>query len=259
MPRVPRSLLIACVLVVAGYVAVCAWFQVRQRSLMYYPQATGVARTETDFALDRGDAVLRGWALDAGAPAPILYFGGNAEDIGRNRAAFAQWFPRRSVYLLAYRGYGASDGQPSQDALFADALALFDAVQARHPGQPVAVIGRSLGSGVASYLASQRPVARLVLVTPFDSMTAVGRAHFPWLPVGLLLKDRYDATRYLPSHGGPLLVLRAGRDTVVPPANTDHLLAALAQRPQVVMIADADHDSIGSDPRYRASLIGFLR
>ena len=125
---------------------------------------------------------LRGWKLNPGKSGALLYFGGNAERLDASRDEFARLFPDRTVYLLSYRGYGASEGQPGEAALFGDALALYDAARARHPRRRYAVIGRSLGSGVASYLASQRPVERLALVTPFDSLAEVAQAHYPVVP-----------------------------------------------------------------------------
>ena len=120
------------------------------------------------------------------------------------------------------------------------------------------MIGRSLGSGVASYVASQRPVAKLVLVTPFDSLASVAQAHYPWLPMHWLLTDRYASTDYLPKYAGPLLVVRAGRDSVVPPANTDQLLAALPQPPRVLALPEADHASVSQDPAYGRALSDFV-
>ena len=256
MPKAVAALLLTLAVVAA---AVLALFFLAQRSLIYFPQYTRVDAAATDFALERDDVVLRGWVVNAGAGAPILYFGGNAESVEANRADFARWFPQCTIYLTAYRGYGASDGTPSQDALFADALALYDEVAARHAGQPVAVIGRSLGSGVASYLASQRPVARLALVTPFDSMAAVGSAHYPWLPVRWLLRDRYDSQRHVARHRGPVMVIRAGRDQVVPPNNTARLVAALPPDARVVVLDDADHNTIDADPRYGRALADFMQ
>lgn len=240
------------------YVAACTWVYFNQGKLLYFPQYTRVSRSETDFALDRGDVVLRGWALNRNGRNPILYFGGNAEQVGANRADFARWFEGRAVYLLAYRGYGASDGAPSQDALFADALALYDDVHARHPGAPISVIGRSLGSGVAAYLAAHRPVARLALVTPYDSMVAVGLAHYPWLPVSLLSHERYESARWLHAYERPVLILQASDDRVVPRANTDRLGAALPTTPRVVTVPDSDHDSISASPVYADTLAEFL-
>ncbi len=241
-------------------VAVLASFYVAQRSLIYFPQVTRADAAGTDFALERGDATLRGWIVHAGADgAPILYFGGNAEAVEGNRDAFARLFPGRSVYLPAYRGYGASDGKPSHDAILADALALHDFIAARHPGQPVSVIGRSLGSGVASHLASQRPIAKLALVTPFDSLADVGAAHYPWLPVRWLLRERYDSVAALRDYSGPVLVIRAGRDAVVPPANTDRFVASLPRGTRVVALPEADHDLVGEEIAYGKALSDFLR
>jgi alpha-beta hydrolase superfamily lysophospholipase len=143
------------------------------------------------------DATLRGWVVNRDQPDPILYFGGNAERIEANREDFARMFPGRSVYLVAYRGYGASTGEPGEAALVPDALAVFDEVQRRHPGQRIAVIGRSLGSGIASQVAGQRPVARLALITPFDSMIGAAKTHYPIFPVDWLLDERYESAKAL--------------------------------------------------------------
>ena len=121
------------------------------------------------------------------------------------------------------------------------------------------MVGRSLGSGVAAWVASQRPVARLALVTPFDGLAEVGQAHYPWLPVGLLASERYPSAEYLRGYRGRLLILRAGRDEVVPPRNTDRLLAALPAPPQIVEFPHAGHNELSDDPRYGEALAGFMR
>lgn len=241
-----------------GYLALSGWMYARQRELTYFPQFTHADSSLADFALRRDGVTLRGWVVNPGQPGALIYFGGNAESIEGMREEFAQWFPDHSSYLVAYRGFGASEGKPDERALFADALAVFDQVQARHRGAAVVVIGRSLGSGVASYLASRRPVARLALITPFDSLAAVAQAHYSWLPVRRLLKDRYESTRYLAQYHGPVLVLRAGRDEVIPSANTERLIASLATPPQVIEVPDADHNTIGGDPRFGEALREFV-
>ena len=256
-PLLRSPLVLAIGLLAAAYIGLCAWLYLSQRSLIYFPQFTGVDARDTDIEIRRGDVTLRGWVVNPGRPAAIIYFGGNAERIERGRDAFAAWFPDQSVYLVAYRGYGASDGAPREADLFTDAVAVFDHVRARHGG-PVVVVGRSLGSGVASYLGSQRPVARLALVTPFDSMAELGAAHYPWLPARWLLRDRYESTRHLSGYHGPVLVIRAGRDTIVPPANTDRLIRSLPSPPTVVALPAADHNTLDGDPSYRAALVRFL-
>src|SRR5262245_62679558 len=94
------------------------------------------------------------------------------------------WPADWSLALVNYRGYGESDGNPSETTLFGDALAVFDALASRPEidRARIVLVGRSLGSGVATYVASERPVAAVVLISPYDSMTAIARRHYPWLP-----------------------------------------------------------------------------
>lgn len=247
------------VLALAAYLGLCALLYLQQRRLIYYPQFTRADPAQTSFSLARPDAVLRGWVATPGRADAVLYFGGNAESVQANREPFARWLPSHSVYLPAYRGYGASDGEPSEAALFADALALYDDVARRHPGGRIAVVGRSLGTGVATYVASQRDVAALVLVTPFDSLAAVAQTHYPMFPVRMLLRDPYDSAARLPGYRGRLLVLRAGRDAVVPPSHTDRLLAAYKGRAQVVDFPHASHDDLSADAAYWPAIRGFLQ
>ena len=257
-PRARRVLVWIVGLGLALYLGLCALLYLQQRRLIYYPQFTRVAPAQTDFTLDRPDAVLRGWVVNPGRQDAVLYFGGNAEAVEGNREAFARRLPSHTVYLVAYRGYGASDGEPSEAALLADALALHDDIATRHPNGRVAVVGRSLGSGVATHVASERDIADLVLITPFDSLAAVARSHYPAFPVGLLLKDRYDSAARLPRHRGRLLVLRAGLDAVVPPRHTDRLLASFERPVQVRDFPRASHDDLSSDPAYWPAIRAFL-
>ena len=262
------------------YAALCVLMFFQQRRLMYFPQMTRVEAGQTNFSLQQEDATLRGWQSHPGQPAAgtggaggeggmqapatdaVIYLGGNAERVEQVVPLLRQWLPAHSVYALAYRGYGASDGTPTGADLERDAAALFDAVQQRHPQGRITVVGRSLGSGVAAAVAAQRQPARLVLITPFDSMIATVRDHYGWLPVGLLLRDRYPSDERLQHYGGPLLVLRAGRDALVLPARTDALEQALANRKgpavEVANFAAADHIDILEAPGLATRLRSFV-
>lgn len=242
-----------------GNAGICAWLFVAQRSMIFFPQFTRSDAAGTEVAIERDDGVvLRGWRLNPGGRDPVVYFGGNAERVELNRDLFSRIAPGRAVYLVAYRGYGASDGEPSAAALKADSLALYDHVQAAHPGQPVAVVGRSLGSGVAAHVAARRPVARLALVTPFDSLAAVAQAHYPWVPIRLLMREDLDSSAALRERRAmPVLVLRARADRIVPPANSERLLQALPHARDVV-IDGVDHDSIPDAPAFAMELKRFL-
>ena len=241
-----------------AYAGVCGWMYAKQRELLYLPQTTKADAAQTDFGIARNGVMLNGWLVNIGQPGAVLYFGGNAERIEDRRKDFARWFPGASTYLVPYRGYGASEGTPTEADILEDALAVYDQVHARQPGAHIVVIGRSLGSAVASYVASKRPVAKLVLVTPFDSMANVAQSHYPWLPVRWLLQDRYDQAAYLAQYHGPLLIVRAGRDDVVPAASTNQLIASLKTPPQVLHLPNADHSTVATDRTYARTLAGFV-
>jgi pimeloyl-ACP methyl ester carboxylesterase len=138
-----------------------------------------------------------------------------------------------------------------------DALALYDRLQARHAN--LCVMGRSLGSGVAVQLAAARPVGCLVLVTPFDSMVNVARHHFRWLPVGLLLLDRYDSARHAGRVCARTLVVIADEDEIIPRARSEALAAALAPgSTEVLLLERAGHNDLDAAPAYLARLQRFL-
>lgn len=245
---------LAGLLLLAGalYAAACVAVLLLQRSMIYYPQpAAGRPAQRLQLAVD-GAQVLVSAQPRPGASA-VLYFGGNAEDVSLSLPELAAAFPQRAIYALHYRGYGGSTGAPSERALHADALALFDRVHASHP--EVLVVGRSLGSGLAVRLASERPVSRLVLVTPFDSLTSLAAPLFPWLPVRWLLLDRYDSAQLAPHIRAPTLILAAERDEVVPRESTMRLLRRFAPgTARMVVIPASGHNTISASPAYSAAL-----
>jgi len=121
----------------------------------------------------------------------------------------------------------------------------------RLPTPQVAVMGRSLGSGVAVWLASQRPVSQLILVTPFNSLQEIAAAQFPYFPVRWLLLDRYESWRFAPAVKVPTLTLEAEKDEVIPAASTQALAGHF--RPGLVtlkILSDARHNTISDHPEY---------
>ncbi|MFC7494852.1 MULTISPECIES: alpha/beta hydrolase [unclassified Nocardioides] len=228
------------------------------RRLVYPSRETRIPASETDYGLAVPGAQLRGWVVNPGQVRALVYFGGNGEPLDWLRPVLADRFPDHTSYLIAYRGYGASDGRPSQRVLTSDALTLVDHVSARHADAPVDVIGRSLGAAVAMQVAAHRPVERLVLVTPFDSLAATAGDLFPRLPVARLIRDRWDSTAVAGWVSAEVLVLRAGRDEVVRPPRTDALLAALRPDTTVIDFPDADHATVAEEPAYWTAVEKFL-
>jgi pimeloyl-ACP methyl ester carboxylesterase len=239
------------------YVALCGVLYLSQRSMLYFPRPeSSHARAEV-LRFDSSGITLKIWHLARAGERAILYFGGNAEDVAWNIDEYATLFPDTAVFLVNYRGYGGSAGAPSEAALLADAVAVFDYVHERHPR--VAVIGRSLGSGVAVHLATVRDVDKLVLVTPYDSVESVAKAHFALFPVSLLLRDKYDSFSRAGKIKAPILLLIAEDDRIIPRAHSDRLASAFApELARVQVIGGASHDSIGSFPEYRRALRDFL-
>jgi uncharacterized protein len=183
----------------------------------------------------------------------LIYFGGNAEDVSLNLPDFSQAFPNHAIYLLHYPGYGGSAGCPSEKSIMAAAFALFDTVHAMHPD--VVVIGRSLGTGVAVQVAAARPIVRLVLVTPFDSLTDVAAAHFPFIPVRWLLSDKYDSWKYAPQVTAPTRIIVAGKDEIIPRATTERLGTRFkAGNVSRIVIPNVGHNAISDDPEYLSLL-----
>ncbi len=227
------------------------------RELVYPRRGTRVEADATTYSLDVGGTMLRGWAVNPGRDRALVYFGGNGERVDLSQEVFADRFPEHTTYLMAYRGYGASEGVPSQQSLSEDGLALIDHVAARHPGALVDVVGRSLGSAVAVHVATRRTLAHLVLVTPFDSLVATAEDLFPGLPAASLISDHWDSAAVACDIRAPVLVLRAGRDAIVQPPRTDALLDALPDA-VVVSFADADHATISDPAAYWTSLAQFL-
>jgi len=155
-------------ILVGVYVGLCLLLFLGQRSMIYIPQPRGYRVGITLVTLHPdGQSVLVSTRPHDGDEA-LIYFGGNAEDVSYHMPEFSEAFPNAAIYLLHYRGYGGSSGAPTEKSLVSDALALFDLVHSQHPN--ILVIGRSLGSGIAVQVASQRPVARLVLITPYDGL-----------------------------------------------------------------------------------------
>jgi hypothetical protein len=253
-----KSTLVSLV-VVAGlvYLGACVYLYLMQRSLMYFPTPPAGNVSAQRLFVDSGGVRLLVWRLHGGQRDAVLYFGGNAEDVALNIPEFDDWFAGCAVYLVNYRGYGGSEGKPGEEALYRDAVAVFDRLRAEH--ERVAVIGRSLGSGVATYLATARPVDRLALVTPAASFARLAGELYPLFPTGLMLKDRYDSLARAGRLRVPVMILVAENDEIVPPAHSQDLAAAID--PSLVttrVIANARHNTIGTAPEYGAALQAFL-
>ena len=231
-----------------------------QRQLMYFPlddvpaiAALGPKGVE-EVAFDTADGLrLAGWLFTAGADAAapgesrdtVIVFHGNAGNRA-HRVPLATALRRigLQVLLFDYRGYGGNPGSPTEQGLAMDARAAREFLITQRGVDPHRVIyfGESLGTGVAVELASEHPPAALILRSPYTSMSDVGQHHYPWLPVRLLLRDRYDSLAQISRVRSRLLIIVGERDSVVPAEFSRRLYDAAAQPKAFVSIAGADHN-----------------
>jgi pimeloyl-ACP methyl ester carboxylesterase len=213
-----------------------------QRSMIYFPTPL-VNHTAEFIELEQPDATLRISTRFREGRQAVLYFGGNAEDVSYSLHELERNFPEAAIYALHYRGYSGSTGSPSEPALHADAQALFDRVRSLH--SDIIVVGRSLGSGVAVPLAADNEVKHLILLTPFDSLLNVARHHYPLLPVGSLLLDRYESHLRASQIKTPTTIFIAEHDTIVPRKCSTSLAQAFPEGVcQTFVVPSTDHNSI---------------
>jgi pimeloyl-ACP methyl ester carboxylesterase len=226
--------------VLAGYCLLCLLLYLLQRQLIYFPVPAQLPPTDP-LLLQQADATVLVSRKARESSRALLYFGGNAEDVSVALPEFAAAFPYHAIYLMHYRGYGGSSGKPSEQTLVADALVLYDQLQTKH--SDITVLGRSLGSGIAVQLAAQRKVAQLVLITPFDSLSALARRQFPLFPVKWLLKDTYNSVAYAPAINSPTLLLLAEQDEIIGRAHSEALYRAFAPGIARVKSYSGSHNS----------------
>lgn len=234
-----------------GYTVVAGALYLAQ-DLMVFPGTTRSSRPfegnpqprRIDLGMDE-DVRLHGLVFERpGARDLVLGFGGNAQDAEDLAADLLARLPGRHLVVFHYRGFGRSTGSPSEQALIADAVAIYDRMVAALAPERVFAVGVSLGSGVVAQLARKRPLSGLLLITPFDSIAAIARQRYGWLPVDRLLRHPFDSAEALRDFPVPVAVIAAGNDRVVSPERTGALLAVLADLVYARTIEGAGHASI---------------
>jgi dipeptidyl aminopeptidase/acylaminoacyl peptidase len=212
------------------------------------PRSSG-HRTRPVVLRARDGTRLCGWLMTPLSPGPhpgVLYFGGRSEEVSWVARDAGKLFPGMTVLAMNYRGYGDSHGDPAETHMVDDGCTLFDWMAAR-PGVDaarIAVIGRSLGSGVAVQVAKDRAAHSVVLITPYDSILAIAKRRFRVMPIEYMLRHRFESIKYAPSLKAPTYVLRASSDDVVPHSHTDQLVSKLAQLCGDDTIAGSNHLNI---------------
>lgn len=270
-----RSLAGLGVSVAIGFSAMVVLVWLAQRSLIYFPardtptpEAFGLPQAEVVRVTTDDGIELAAWYVAAPDPSAaswtIVVFNGNAGHRG-HRAGLATRMAAQghATLLVDYRGYGGNPGTPTEDGLLRDAQAVW-AYLASRPRvnlSRVAYFGESLGAGVAVRLALEHPPAALILRSPFSSLAAIGRTHYPWLPVRWLLRDRFSSIDHIAHIDVPLLVIAGDADRIIPLSDTQRLFDAARSPKRLVIIEGADHndEALVWGPQVMQSVWALLR
>lgn len=254
-----RSLLTLLGAVACGYLLLLAALYLLQRQMLYFPDQTAPSPAESGLPemsvvrLRTADGLdLRSWYRPARAGrATILYLHGNAGHIGyRGRRVRPFLDHGFGLLLLEYRGFGGNPGRPSEAGLASDARAAIAFLKdAGVRCENIVLYGESLGSAIGIAIAAEladagEPVAAVVLEAPLSSVREVAAHHYPWVPVRLLLHDRFEAGSRVAAIGAPLLIVHGDGDRVVPMRYGKILFDAALQPKEAVWISGGGHEDL---------------
>ena len=254
MKKVIKSILL---IFVSIYLIIGIFLFIMQEKFLYFPtQKTEYTYKEEVFANDK--ETISTTVLNVGQDKAIIYFGGNAENVDNNIVSFSEIFKDYTVYLVKYRGYGKSTGQPTEKGLYSDALHIYDSIKSKYLN--ISIIGRSLGTGIATYLAAKRTTHKLALVTPFDSIESIVQKLFPIYPMSLLLKNKYKSIDRVNKIKSQTLILMAENDQVINKEHTENLANKFpVSQLTVEVIKNENHNSISSNKLYNILLKKYFK
>ncbi len=236
----------------------------RQDAFIFFPNSARHTIDKSsgkveEYRFRQADVSLNGWLVNPQHIDQnlIIYYGGNAEDVYHNIEDFLE-LDSVATLLVNYRGYGSSSGKASESNLFKDSVDIYEDMRARYSPKHIFVLGRSLGSGIATYVASRKKVHGVILVTPYDSLTRLARRSFPWLPTSLLLRHKFNSLEYIKNIRKPILIIYGGKDTIIPNRRTESLIKNIQGPKDVHLIEQADHNNITLFPAFWLHVVNFI-
>lgn len=238
------------ILAIAAYVAVVGYMYFNQRALQYDPagdvvalSATLLSRAEA-VSVPSGDGVVNGWYQAPRDDKPvILYYKGNSGSFSAEHERFERWVADGYGFVaFDYRGFPMSAGTISQDHILQDALAVFDWTKAK--GAPIVIWGRSLGTGPATYVASERDARALLLETPFLSAVNVAAERYPYLPVYWVMDDQFPVNEWITHVTEPVLVAHGTADRTIDVTNGERVYALAPNKDELWIVPGADHGDL---------------
>lgn len=263
MRRIVKLLAVGAI---GAYVAVLALLYLEQRSMMYprNPARAEIASAdlpgveETVLTAADGEKLVA-WVVPPREGKPVLLFfhgnSGNFARSGRQARFRALTQDGTGLFAVNYRGYGGSTGVPTEHGLAEDARAANVAAAARFGAERLVGYGESLGTGVVLKLAAEAPLKAVILEAPYLSTVAVAQQRYPFVPVGLLMKDQFRSDQVIGKVKAPILVLHGERDSVVPFGQGEALFALANAPKRFVRFPDGNH----SDLRLHGSVAETMR
>ena len=248
------------------YISLCIILFFTQESYIFFPPEENKSWYQQvkkfEYFISTNEAILHGWNFtnsNINHDTSIIYFGGNAEDVAYNLQD-AHMYSVKNLFFTNLPGYGKSTGKPSEKNFFASALQAYDEIVKINQLKPenIIIMGRSLGSSVATYIASQRKSHGLILITPFDSLENIAAKIYRIFPVKLLLKHKFKTIDYIDDVSSPILIISAQNDEIVPVENLNNLLKAREDGVNYFQIPHANHNDIAVSPEYFTHINRFI-
>jgi len=255
-------LLRIALLLLVAYCGAALWMWIRQEHYIFLPKHYEVLPEFERYRWDQtvNGVRLQGWFIDKGAEKTVIYHGGNAEDLAGHCDVLFDGLDINAL-LVNYRGYGESEGIPGEKEMVADCIAIFDLFCKEKNVVPsnILLMGRSLGSGISVQVAAARPqVAGVILVTPYESLAAVARFQYPWLPLDRMLRHPFLAIDHAPELKMPALILLAESDEVIP-IESGLKLGEAWGGPKEIIILPMGHNDINEHPDYFQTINRFVK
>lgn len=262
MPKLTTILKRLFLYIILIYVGLCIYIYSIQESLIFYPVKADYTKqlnkNAEEVIYKVNNVKLHGWLVNSHLANKklILYYGGNAEDVYYNINDFSNL--KAASLLINYRGFGYSEGTPGEKPLFRDALEIFKIAKKNYNPKKLIIYGRSVGTGIATYVASEVSNNGVILITPFDSLVNLAREHYPLYPAPIILKHKFDSTQYAPKIKSPVLIIYGSGDRIVPNDRTENLFRFIKTKLRYVKIEGADHNDIAGYSRYWDEVVKFV-
>ena len=239
-------------IVAVGYLGAATYMYAAQSSFLYKlegtletPEEKGLEGVDVEMVTMRDGKLTTVWkktAVNKSLPT-ILYFHGNSGTIGRRADRFEQILASGyGMYVPVIRGFPGSEGEPSEEAIIADALEHFDRVDV--DDSKIVVYGESLGTGIATAVAVSRDARALILEAPFTATEDRAQELYPWLPVKLLMRDKYLTKERIKEVDEPVLVIHGTKDNVMPVQHGEKVFKLANEPKELSIVEGANHGNL---------------